>query len=358
MSTRAPNWNEFRSDTFTTPTAEMLNSVASATVGDSVYLEDEDTLALEKQVRELTGHEAGLYCVSGTLSNQIALRSHLNKPPHSVLCDYRSHVYRYEAAGLATLSQALVTPVIPKNGVHLTLDDIQRNLIPDEGNIHYAPTRVVSLENTLNGILFPIEELRKISQWCRSKGIALHCDGARIWNASIATGISLKEYGSLFDSISLCLSKGLGAPIGSVLVGSKDLIRVANHFKKQNGGGIRQAGIIARMGSLAITQNWPKLEQSHKFAKEVAEHAQSLGLELESPCDTSFVFLHPETNHIDPKIIGPICKKHNVKAGSFRFAFSFQNTQEAIDSLKAAITEIKQYADSNPFDNAGGASIY
>ncbi|KAG7753921.1 hypothetical protein KL911_002397 [Ogataea haglerorum] len=358
MAATPSNWNEFRSDTFTTPSPEMLATVLQASTGDSVYNEDADTLALQRHVCELTGHEAGLYCVSGTLSNQIAIRSHLNRPPHSVLCDYRSHIFVHEAAGLATLSQAMVTTVIPANGLHLTLEDIQRHYIPDNGDIHSAPTRVVSLENTLHGLVFPIDEIHRISKWCRDNNIAIHCDGARIWDAAVASGVSLAEYGELFDSISLCLSKTLGAPIGSVLVGSESLIRVANHFKKQNGGGVRQAGPLARMGSYALAHNLSKLKTAHAYAAEVGRYAEELGLVLQVPVHTNFVFLDPERNKIDPQWIRDVGQKHNVKVASFRIAFSFQNTREAVDAVKAVLKDLHTLAQQKPYTSTTGRGIY
>lgn len=281
------------------------------------------------KVAKLTGKEAGLYCVSGTLSNQVALRSHLKQPPHTVLCDYRGHVYVHEAGGLATLSQAMVSPIRPSNGLYLTLEDIVQNIIWD-GDIHAAPTRVISLENTLHGIIYPLEELKRISEWCRANNFKLHLDGARIWDASIATGVDLKVYGELFDSISLCLSKGLGAPIGSVLVGEKSFIAKANHFKKQNGGGIRQAGFLARMASYAIDTNWPQMAKAHDFAKEIGLYCEEIGLVLETPAETNFVFLDQFKNAIDPKMIPIVGEKHNLKLGGFRLAFSFQNSRRPL----------------------------
>ena len=229
-------FNEFRSDTFTVPTRAMIeDGFLNATYGDSVYLEDEATLKLESKMCELTGKPAALFCVSGTMSNQIGVRTNLVQPPYSVLCDYRSHIYLHEAAGLATLSQAMVHPVKPANGDYLTLEDILDNITYDDGDIHAAPTKLISLENTLHGIIMPIEEIERISKFCREHEIRLHLDGARLINASVETGISLKEYCQYFDSVSICLSKSLAAPIGSILVGDQKFITKATHFKKQQG---------------------------------------------------------------------------------------------------------------------------
>lgn len=352
------NHNDFRSDTFTTPTESMIKSVAFASVGDSVYNEDKDTIYLEHKIANMMGFDAGLFCVSGTLSNQIALRTHLQQPPHSILCDYRGHVFVHEAGGLATLSQAMVSPVIPSNGLYLTLEDIIDHLIPDDGDIHAAPTKIVSLENTLHGIVYPIEELKRISSWCREKDIRLHLDGARIWDASIASGVEFKEYGKLFDSISVCLSKGIGAPVGSVLVGGQRFINKANHFKKQNGGGIRQSGFLARMASIAVDENFSKLIVAHKLAKEVADYAESLGFVLELPCQTNFVFLHPKQNCVDFSQITKFGEKYNIKCMFHRFSFSFQTSREAVNNLKLMLKDLKEYSSLNPYNPTAPARLY
>ena len=298
---QSPAHNDFRSDTFTTPTASMINSLATTTLGDAVYNEDSKTIELEKKVAEMTGKEAGLYCVSGTLSNQLAMRVNLMQPPYSVMCDYRGHVYVHEAGGMSTLTQAMAQPIKPKNGIHLTLeDDILPNFIPDDGEIHGAPTKLICLENTLHGMIFPLDEIKKISQFCKENNVKLHLDGARLWNASVATGISLKEYSHYFDSVSLCLSKTLGAPIGTVLVGDKKFILKANHFKKQNGGGIRQSGLLASMAIVAIDENFTKLQKTHDMAKELGDLCKQKGILLEHPVDTNFVFVDIAANKMNP----------------------------------------------------------
>lgn len=353
-----PTHNEFRSDTFTVPTQKMLESVLTCTVGDSVYKEDQDCLDLEDKVARLSGHEAALFCSSGTMSNQIALRAHLFQPPHSILCDYRAHVYSHEAGGLATLSQAMVSPVRPANGNYITLDDILENYIPDDGDIHMAPTKVVSLENTLHGIITPYEEIERISQWCKETGILLHCDGARLWNASAETGISIHDYCRLFDSVSLCLSKSLGAPFGSILVGNKKFIEKCNHFKKQNGGGIRQAGMLAKMASIAIDDNFDKIKISHQYAKNVGQFCVEKGIPLESPVDTSFVFLYSKKFKVNPSTYDIISKKYNVRTMGNRLAFHYQNSPEAIENLKSALLEAYQDSLVHPYTTKGAAKLY
>lgn len=353
-----PTHNEFRSDTFTVPTKEMLESVLTCTVGDSVYKEDQDCLDLESKLARLSGKEAALFCSSGTMSNQIALRAHLFQPPHSILCDYRAHVYTHEAGGLATLSQAMVSPIIPSNGNYLTLDDILENYIPDDGDIHMAPTKVISLENTLHGIITPYEEIVKISIWCKENNIKLHCDGARLWNASAETNISILDYCKLFDSVSLCLSKSIGAPFGSILVGNYKFIEKCNHFKKQNGGGIRQAGMLAKMASIAIDSNFCKIKKSHEFAKNFEKFCEMNKIPLESPVDSSFVFLDSKKVKINPNFYEKVSKKYNVKTMGNRIAFHYQNTQESVDNLKLALLEAYQDSLVNPYTFKGAAKLY
>lgn len=341
--------NEFRSDTFTVPTRSMVEASFSATYGDSVYKEDATTLQLEEMVCEITGKEASLFCVSGTMSNQIGLRTHLLQPPHSVLCDYRSHVYLHEAGGLATLSQAMVHPVIPRNGDYLTLEDVLENFTPDNGDIHAAPTKVISLENTLHGMIMPIEEIQRISEFAASNGIKLHLDGARLWNAAAATGVDIKQYCSHFDSVSLCLSKSLGAPMGSMLVGTQPFINKANHFKKQSGGGIRQSGVVTAMAINAIQTNVSKLAQSHQYAQQVAAHCQQLGIKLKHPVHTNFVFIDFVQSRMDEDLFISLSSEYNVRVMGSRLAFHFQNCPATVDCLKKLISRVHRHSVEHPY---------
>lgn len=357
---QTPAHNDFRSDTFTTPTASMIKSLSNTTLGDAVYNEDQATILLESKVAALAGKEAGLFCVSGTLSNQIGLRVNLLQPPHSVLCDYRAHVYVNEAGGLATLSQAMVQPIIPKNGIHLTLeDDILPVFITDDGEIHGAPTKVISLENTLGGVIFPLEEIKKISQFCKQNNVRLHLDGARLWNASVETGISIEEYCSYFDSVSLCLSKSLGAPIGSVLVGDTRFINKANHFRKQNGGGIRQSGLLASMAIVAVTENLPKIKRSHDLAKKTADFCKENGISLKYPVETNFVFLDLAKDKLDSKYLVEKGREYNVKISQGnRLAFHYQISDESFENLKKALLAAITEAKKNPSESASARDYY
>ncbi|KAK9466425.1 pyridoxal phosphate-dependent transferase [Lipomyces arxii] len=328
---------DFKSDTVTTPTPSMLQSMLTATHGDDVYKEDRTTNDFQARVAEMCGKPAGLFVVSGTMGNQLCLRAHLHQPPYSILCDYRSHVYTHEAAGLAMLSQAMVTPVHPKNKVYLTADDVNEYLIL-HNDIHTAPTRVISLENTLDGTIMPIEEIAKISALARRHNIRMHCDGARLWNASAETGISLSEYGKLFDSMSLCMSKGVGAPVGTVIVGETDFIETTNWFRKQTGGGIRQAGLLAAAADTALTEIFPKvLKETHETTKKLAADLAEMGLTFQLPVETNFIFLDLEKANIDPKVLVEESKKVGITVVGARIAIHHQISLEAIEKLKVAV---------------------
>lgn len=356
--------NDFRSDTFTVPTKSMIEQIThqlssgEMVLGDAVYQEDRATYELEEFMTELTGKQLALFCSSGTMSNQIGIRSNLYQPPYSIMCDHRSHVFLHEAGGLASLSQAMVHPIKPLNGDYLTFEDILENFTEDEGDIHAAPTKVISLENTLHGIIIPLEEIKKISYFCNKNNVKLHLDGARIWNAHIETGISIKEYCSYFDSISLCLSKSLGAPMGSILVGTSQFIEKANHFKKQCGGGIRQGGIMCKMAETAIKENISKLKKSHDYAKQIGKFCLDHDIKLESPVDTSFVFIDLKKNKMDPSLLVEIGSKYNVKLMGGRVACHFQISQESVDNLKSAILECYKESLIHPYEKNYGIKLY
>lgn len=352
--------NEFRSDTFTVPTASMNNAVVRGLsegwlqVGDSVYKEDEQTLKLESIMKTLTGKEAALFCPSGTMSNQIALRANLYQPPYSILCDYRAHIFMHEAAGTAMLSQAMVHPIIPSNGNYITLDDIEDHFVPSDGDIHAAPTKLISLENTIHGIITPLHELERISKFAHENNVRLHLDGARIINASVTTGVPLDQYCKLFDSVSICLSKSVGAPMGSILVGDQSFINTANHFKKQCGGGIRQGGIMAFMAIRALEENVGKIKQSHEYAKDVGKFCVDHDIYLESPVDTNFVFLDLKKNNMNDALLVSTAEKYGLRLMGKRIAFHFQLSNISVQKLKIVLLECKQEALRNPHTAARG----
>lgn len=330
--------NEFRSDTFTTPTPAMLQAMANATFGDDVYQEDDNTTEFQSEVARLTGMEDALFMLSGTMGNQIGVRIHLNQPPHSVLCDYRAHVYAEEGSGLAVLSQAMVTPVHPKNGLYLTLEDV-KNWVVLGDDIHTAPTKVISLELTIGGVLTPLDEIQKISKFAHSNGIKVHCDGARLWNASAATGYSLADYCQYFDSVSMCVSKGLGAPVGGVLASTKANIKQARWLRKQQGGGIRQSGVLTSAALVALKEVWPTMKATHEKAKKLERDLAVLGVVPQIPVDTNFFFIDAQKSKIDMGVLLEKCEKFNVRLMDERIALHHQVSDEAIENLRAAIAE-------------------
>ncbi|PPQ98978.1 hypothetical protein CVT24_003474 [Panaeolus cyanescens] len=281
----------FVSDTVTVPTEEMYQYATRATLGDDVYFEP-STAALEAHMAKITGKEAGLFVPSGTASNQIAIRTHLHQPPYSVICDHRAHIHRYESGGAAFHSGAAVIPVIPSNGHHLTLDDIKNNIIITN-DIHFAPTQLVELENTLDGTIFPQDEIIKISEYAHSHGLKVHLDGARLWHVAAKTSTSLKDLCAPFDSVSLCFSKGLGAPVGSMLVGSQAFIAKARWFRRLFGGGMRQTGILAGCAAYALTHNFPQLPRVHALTKRLEASLEEIGVRIVTRAETCMLFYDP-----------------------------------------------------------------
>ncbi|KAA8642449.1 hypothetical protein EYZ11_007223 [Aspergillus tanneri] len=336
QSSRASN--DFRSDTFTTPTSAMLEAMVNATFGDDVYEEDNTTTEFQNEIARLTGMEDALFMLSGTMGNQIGVRIHLHQPPHSVLCDYRAHVYAEEGSGLAVLSQAMVTPVHPANGIYLTLDDV-KNWVTLGDDIHTAPTKVISLELTIGGVLTPMEEIKKISEFAHANDMKVHCDGARLWNAAAATGYSLTEYCQYFDSVSMCVSKGLGAPVGGVLASTKQNIKRARWLRKQQGGGIRQAGVLASAAMIGLKEVWPTMRETHEKTKKLAKDLETLGVVPQIPVDTNFYFIDARKSNIDMGVLLEQCEKFDVKLMDERIALHHQISDDSIERLKVAIAQ-------------------
>jgi len=246
----------------------MLTAMASAKVGDDVFGEDPSINELESLAASMFGMEAAIFCPSGTMTNQIGIKCH-TQPGDEIICDESSHVYQYEGGGIAFNSGSSVKLLHGDRG-RITADQVKASINPDDP--HRARTSMVSLENTSNrggGSCYEFAEMKKIGEVCREHKLAFHLDGARVWNAIVANNESTKEYGGLFDSISICLSKGLGCPVGSLLLGSKDFIKKARRIRKVFGGGMRQAGYLAAAGIYALQNNIERLQQDHDHAKQI-----------------------------------------------------------------------------------------
>jgi len=259
---------DFRSDTFTKPTEAMLQAMFNAEVGDDVFKEDPTVNKLQSMLAEMFGMEAGLFCASGTMTNQIAIKCH-TQPGDEVICDKLSHVYIYEGGGIAFNSGCQVKPINGNLG-RIKASQVREAINPID--IHKANSKLVSLENTANrggGSCYEMRDIQEIKQVCLENNLLLHLDGARLFNALIAKNESAKEYGAIFNSISVCLSKGLGAPVGSVLLGNKDFIEKARRIRKMFGGGMRQAGYLAAAGIYALENNIERLALDHRHAQQI-----------------------------------------------------------------------------------------
>lgn len=333
---------DFRSDTMTAPTEEMFEFMKNASIGDDVYGEDVITNAFQEKISQLTGKEAAAFCVSGTMTNQLAIRTWLTQPPHSVLCDSRAHIHNYEAGGIAFHSQATTIPVKPKNDHTLTLEDVQESIVLCD-DIHFAPTKLVCLENTIRGLVHPLDEMRRIRDFCHENGVITHCDGARIWEAAAKTGHSIAELCEPFDSVSLCLSKGLGAPIGSVLVGPHEFIKKVRWFRKMFGGGIRQCGSIVAAADYCVTYNFPRLAETHRLARHLADRLVELGVRIAFPVETNHVFIDPSPIGIE---IDELCRRaleeHQIRLSGARLIVHIQVSTEAVDELVGLVGRMKK----------------
>ncbi len=261
---------DLRSDTVTRPSPAMRRAMAEAEVGDDVFGDDPTVKKLEAMVAERLGKEAAIYVPSGTMSNQVALFT-ASERGDEVLCETGSHIISYEVAAPAIISGLLTHPIDGELGI-LTAAQIAMHV--REPNIHCPRTRIVSLENTHNragGTVYPLDIIADIETVARKHGLWMHLDGARLWNAHVASGITLDRYAGHFDTVSVCLSKGLGAPIGSVLTGTRDFIAKARRTRKMFGGGMRQVGILAAAGIYALEHNIPRMAEDHVNARELAE---------------------------------------------------------------------------------------
>jgi threonine aldolase len=249
----------------------MRQAMAEAEVGDDVYGEDPTVLALEERVAGLLGHEAGLFVPSGTMGNQIGMRL-VCEPGQEVLCDADAHVVTYEMGAAAAIF-GISTRTVVSSGGRLDADALIEQVRP-QGNWHLTATAAIAVENTHNrggGLVQPLEELQRLWEWSRGAGVAVHLDGARIWNAHVASGVDLATYGRLADTASVCLSKGLGAPVGSVLVASAERIATARLWRKRLGGGMRQVGVLAAAGLYALDHHLTRLAEDHEHAQLLAK---------------------------------------------------------------------------------------
>ena len=261
---------DLRSDTVTQPTVAMRKAMISASVGDDVYGEDPTVASLEERVAALLGHEAGLFCVTGSMANLLGIRA-LVEPGQEVLCDVQAHIARAEMGAHGAL-HGVTMRTFPSVRGRVEVDEVSKIISPDAGP-YLVSTAAVAVENTHNfggGTVQPFDQLEAVAGLCRAVGVGCHLDGARLWNAHVATGIPLKRYGGLFDTVTVSFSKGLGAPVGSVLVGSLDRMARARVWRKRLGGGWRQAGLLAAAGLYALDHHLERLADDHGAARTLA----------------------------------------------------------------------------------------
>ncbi|PYH80520.1 l-allo-threonine aldolase [Aspergillus uvarum CBS 121591] len=338
---------DFRSDYVTSPNIAMLASIIKTSLLDDVMKEDPTTNSFQEFIAQLTGHEDSLLVMSGTMGNQVALRTALLAPPYSILADSRSHIIGMEAGGPSTLCGALMQGVAPSNGHHLTLEDVKRHVTLRE-DVYDCPTRIISLENTLSGTIMPLEDVRAISNWARSQDppIHMHLDGARLWEAVAAGAGTLKEYATCFDSAQLCFTKGLGAPIGSIVIGNKAFIKRARWMRKLLGGGIRAAGIVCAPARVAVEQIFlgGRLRANQETAKRLSKLWVSLGGKLQHPTETNMIWLDLEAAGIDKEHFADMAENAGVKTmrGRLqgRLIIHYQICDRALEALANLFAEI------------------
>jgi len=327
------------SDTVTKPTAGMLDAMMSAEVGDDVFKADPSVNALENKVAEMFGKGAALFFPSGSMTNQTAIKLHTN-PGDQLICDKYAHVYNYEGGG-ASFNSGVSCKLVDGHRGMMTAEQVEAAINPPD--FYHSPlTSLVCIENTTNkggGACWDFEELKRIKSVCKKHGLAYHLDGARLWNALVAKNESAKQYGDLFDTISVCLSKGLGCPVGSVLVGSSSLVDKALRIRKILGGGMRQAGFLAAAGIYALDNNIERLAEDHKRAKEIGEVLQNLPfIKKVEPVETNILIFEIDDTRLSEEAFLNKLKELNIQIigmgqGKLRIVTHLDYTEQMHEGL-------------------------
>lgn len=308
---------DLRSDTVTKPGKAMLEAMFSAKVGDDVFGEDPTVNELEEKAAKLFGREAGVFCPSGTMTNQVAIKAH-TQPGDEVVCDATAHIYHYEGGGISFNSGAQAKLIYGDRG-RMTAKEVEETINVKLDN-HLCLTQLVCVENTVNragGSYYTFQQMKDISAVCKKNNLKYHLDGARIFNALVETKDKPSELGSLFDSISVCLSKGLGTPTGSVLLGNKEFIRKARRIRKVFGGGMRQAGFLAAAGIYALENNIERLKEDHYRARELGNAIKALSfVESVMPVDTNIVIFKLSDKMLSDDLLKKLAEQ-NIRALNF-----------------------------------------
>ncbi len=339
---------DLRSDTVTRPSPAMREAMMKAEVGDDVFGEDPTVNQLQQKVAEILGKEAALYVPSGTQANQICIKVH-TQPGDEVIMEKGCHLFNYETGALALLSGIQPHVVEGVRGV-LQVADIKKALRP---KLYYMPrSALVAIENTHNragGTIYPLDTIKEIHDLTRTEKMGLHLDGARLWNACVETGIAPKEYASYFDSVSVCLSKGLGAPVGSVIAGSKEFVERARKFRKIFGGGMRQAGILAAAGIYALDHNRERLKEDHAKMKYLAAEVAkipSLGVDMEA-VQTNIILIGIEKTGKTPEEVLALMKARGVllTLGNWMSVRAVTHLDVSMDQVKRAVSVFHELFD-------------
>jgi threonine aldolase len=309
---------DLRSDTVTKPTPEMRDYMMQAEVGDDVFGEDPTVNALQQRLKELTGKEAALFVSSGTQANQLSINAH-TRPGDEVICEYRSHIFNYEAGAPGMLSGVQLHPLHGELGI-LDPDEVEEAI--RRSDHHFPQTRLIVIENTHNrwgGTVYPMEMIRKLKKIAKKHDLKLHLDGARLWNASMASGISIRDYAEQVDSLSLCFSKGLGAPVGSIICGSKEFIDRAHYYRKAYGGGMRQTGFLAAAALYAVENHFLRLVEDHRRARILAEAVNDMpGLVVDlNAVETNIVVIDTSLSQKSAADLSKDLAKHSVRINAF-----------------------------------------
>ena len=332
------------SDTVTRPTEEMLSYMMEATVGDDVFKEDPTINVLEEKVAKLFGKEAALFFPSGTMANQTSIKLH-TQPGDQLICDHYAHIFNYEGGGVS-FNSGVSCALIEGDRGRITAEQIKQRINPSD--FYHSPrTSLVALENTTNkggGAFYSINAIEEISQLCRKENLPLHLDGARLWNALVATNISPDFYGQHFDTLSICFSKGLGAPVGSALIGSQTTIDSALRIRKMLGGGMRQAGYLAAAAIYGIDHHWHRMQQDHDKAKSLGEVLSKVpGVRYLAPVDTNIVIFELDSEARENRFMQHMQKNKiqliSMGSGKLRFVTHLDYTDAQHDYVLKCIKQ-------------------
>jgi|SRR5579871_2881751 len=358
-----PESIDLRSDTVTRPTPGMWAAIQAAEVGDDVFGEDPTVNRLQERVAALLGKEAALYVPSGTMSNQICVKAH-TQPGDELLCDAGCHIYNNEVGGPAVLSGVMCRTLTGDRGI-LDVSQLKDKIRPVDD--HLVRTRLVALENTHNrggGTVYPLEKIQAISAWAHEHGLLMHLDGARLWNAIVATGTPADEWARPFDSISVCFSKGLGAPIGSALAGTREFVTGAKKIRKLLGGGMRQAGIAAAAALYALDNHVERLAEDHRNAQVIAQAiADTSGFLLDPPqVETNLIWFAIDPDWATAKEVAAVLKQRGIlvsAAGGYRMRACTHLDVSASQALRVAETfrQVHTALPHRPFGRVTASSV-